>query len=65
MSISEKSLSKEEKQSREAAIYLNNWMMKPVLPPRKTIERVIEAGRTAPSGSNSQTPRMIVITNRR
>lgn len=39
--------------------------MKPDLPPREMIERVIEAGRAAPSGSNSQTTHMIVITNRK
>ncbi|MBQ8087251.1 MAG: nitroreductase [Clostridia bacterium] len=39
--------------------------MKPDLPPREMIERVIEAGRTAPSGSNSQTTHMIVITNQK
>ena len=39
--------------------------MKPDLPPRELIERVIEAGRAAPSGSNSQTTHMIVITNRK
>lgn len=36
--------------------------MKPDLPPRELIERVIEAGRAAPSGSNSQTTHFIVIT---
>ena len=36
--------------------------MKPVLPPKETVMKVIEAGRTAPSGSNSQTTHMIVIT---
>ena len=39
--------------------------MKPDLPPRELIERVIEAGRAAPSGSNSQTTHMLVITDRR
>ena len=39
--------------------------MKPGLPPREMIERVIEAGRAAPSGSNSQTTHMIVITDRK
>ncbi len=34
-------------------------------PPRELIEQVIQAGRCAPSGSNSQTTHMIVITNRR
>ena len=38
--------------------------MKPDLPPRALIEQVIEAGRAAPSGSNSQTTHMIVITKR-
>ena len=38
--------------------------MKPELPPREMIERVVEAGRAAPSGSNSQTTHMIVITRR-
>ncbi len=36
--------------------------MKPDLPPRTLIEKVIEAGRAAPSGSNSQTTHLIVIT---
>ncbi len=36
--------------------------MKPVLPPKETVMKVIEAGRAAPSGSNSQTTHMIVIT---
>ena len=36
--------------------------MKPDLPPRALIEKVIEAGRAAPSGSNSQTTHLIVIT---
>ena len=35
--------------------------MKPELPPRELIEKVVEAGRTAPSGSNSQTTHFIVI----
>ena len=35
--------------------------MKPVLPPKETVMKVIEAGRAAPSGSNSQTTHMIVI----
>ena len=39
--------------------------MKPELPPREMIEQVIEAGRAAPSGSNSQTTHMIVITDRK
>lgn len=33
------------------------------LPDRALIERVIEAGRYAPSGSNSQTTHFIVITD--
>ena len=36
--------------------------MKKVLPERKLIEKVVAAGRAAPSGSNSQTTRLIVIT---
>ena len=36
--------------------------MKTKLPPREMIEQVIEAGRAAPSGSNSQTTHFIVIT---
>lgn len=36
--------------------------MKPDLPPKALIEQVVEAGRAAPSGSNSQTTHMIVIT---
>ena len=36
--------------------------MKPDPPPRELIEQVIEAGRAAPSGSNSQTTHFIVIT---
>ena len=36
--------------------------MKPELPPRALIEKVIEAGRAAPSGSNSQSTHFIVIT---
>ena len=39
--------------------------MKPELPPRALIEKVIEAGRAAPSGSNSQNTHLIVITDRR
>ena len=39
--------------------------MKLGLPPREMIERVIEAGRAAPSGSNSQATHMIVITDRK
>lgn len=39
--------------------------MKPELPPREMIEQVIEAGRAAPSASNSQTTHMIVITDRK
>ena len=37
--------------------------MKPEIPDRKLIEQVIEAGRAAPSGSNSRRTRFIVITN--
>ena len=36
--------------------------MKPDLPDRHLIEQVIEAGRMAPSGGNSQTTHMLVIT---
>ena len=36
--------------------------MKPEIPDRHRIEQVLEAGRAAPSGSNSQTTRFIVIT---
>ena len=36
--------------------------MKPDLPDKKLIEQVIEAGRRAPSGGNSQTTHMLVIT---
>ena len=36
--------------------------MKPELPPRELIEKIVEAGRAAPSGSNSQTTHFIVIT---
>ena len=39
--------------------------MEPEAPPRDLVEQVIRAGRCAPSGSNSQTTHMIVITNRR
>ena len=38
--------------------------MEPDLPPRTLIERVVEAGRAAPSGANSQTTHFIVITRR-
>ena len=37
--------------------------MKPELPPRELIEKIIEAGRAAPSGHNNQTTHLIVITN--
>ncbi len=37
--------------------------MKPEIPERGLIEQVIEAGRAAPSGSNSQTTRFLVITD--
>ena len=36
--------------------------MSKTLPPRALIEKVVEAGRAAPSGSNSQSTHMIVIT---
>ena len=39
--------------------------MKPNVPPRECIEQVIEAGRAAPSGSNSQSTHMLVITSPR
>ena len=38
--------------------------MKPEAPPREIVEKIIEAGRAAPSGSNSQTTHMIVITKK-
>ena len=38
--------------------------MRSELPPMEMIERVVEAGRAAPSGGNSQTTHMIVITKR-
>ena len=38
--------------------------MKPDLPSRDLIEKIIEAGRAAPSGSNSQTTHLIVITKK-
>ena len=38
--------------------------MKDELPPRELIEQVIEAGRAAPSGSDMQSTRFIVITNK-
>ncbi len=38
-------------------------LMKPVLPPRECIEQIVEAGRYAPSGSNSQLTRFIIITD--
>ncbi len=38
--------------------------MKPELPSRELIEKVIEAGRCAPSGSNSQATHLIVITDK-
>ena len=38
--------------------------MKPELPPRTLIGQVVEAGRCAPSGGNSQTTHFIVITRR-
>ena len=39
--------------------------MKPEIPPREIIEKIIEAGRAAPSGSNSQTTHMLVITQKK
>ena len=36
--------------------------MKPEMPEKELISQVIEAGRSAPSGSNSQTTHLIVIT---
>ncbi len=39
--------------------------MLPDLPPREVIRQVVEAGRAAPSGANSQTTHLLVITNRR
>ena len=39
--------------------------MKPEVPAREVIEQVIEAGRCAPSGSNSQGTHMIVITDKK
>ena len=38
--------------------------MKSELPPKEIIEKIIEAGRYAPSGSNSQTTHLIVITQK-
>ena len=38
--------------------------MKPDMPPMELIKRVVEAGRAAPSGSNSQSTHMLVITAR-
>ena len=38
--------------------------MKSELPPKEIIEKIIEAGRYAPSGSNSQTTHLIVITKK-
>ena len=38
--------------------------MKQDLPPRELIEKIIEAGRSAPSGGNNQTTHMIVITKK-
>ena len=37
--------------------------MKEDVPSRDLIEKVIEAGRCAPSGGNSQTTHFIIITN--
>ena len=44
---------------RSTRIYLD------VVPDRELIEKVIEAGRYAPSGSNSQTTHLMVITDRK
>ena len=38
--------------------------MKPEVPSKEVLEKVIEAGRTAPSGSNSQATHLIVITQK-
>ena len=38
--------------------------MKPDMPPKEVIEKILEAGRSAPSGHNSQTTHFLVITNR-
>ena len=38
--------------------------MKSEVPPKEIIEKIIEAGRYAPSGSNSQTTHLIVITKK-
>ncbi len=38
--------------------------MKSEMPPRDMIEKIIEAGRYAPSGSNSQSTHLIVITQK-
>ncbi len=38
--------------------------MKPDLPPREEIKRIVEAGRAAPGGSNSRSSHMIVIMDR-
>ena len=37
--------------------------MKPEIPERERIEQIVEAGRAAPSGSDSQTTRFLVITD--
>ena len=39
--------------------------LSPELPDRELLETIIEAGRLAPSGSNSQTTHFIVITNQK
>ena len=39
--------------------------MKAEMPPRELIEKIIEAGRAAPSGANSQTTHLIVITKKK
>ncbi|MBO5535162.1 MAG: nitroreductase [Clostridia bacterium] len=38
--------------------------MKPEMPARELLEKVIEAGRAAPSGANSQSTHLIVITSK-
>ena len=38
--------------------------MKAELPPKESIEKIIEAGRAAPSGSNSQSTHLLVLTKK-
>ena len=38
--------------------------MRPEMPPKELVEKVIEAGRAAPSGGNNQTTHFIVITKK-